>query len=155
MPNYGKQFEDKFKQDWKKSFPKSFILRLNDQVSGYKFTSSNICDFIAYTHGKLFLLECKSHSGASLPFTDVPQYQRLKTYSGFEGIRVGIVLWLYDKDKCLYVPIKTVTKLMSENQKSVGIRHMQDEDIIEIPSNKKRVFMDSDYSFMTTLPEGW
>ena len=44
---------------------------------------------------------------------------------------------------------------MNENQKSVGIRHIGTEDIIEIPSVKKRVFMDSDYSILTELPEGW
>lgn len=155
MPNYGKQFEVKFKQDWLKSFPESFLLRLNDQVSGYKYTSSNICDFIGYTDGKLYLLECKSHAGASLPFSDVPQYDRLKRYVGLTGIRVGVIVWLYDKDKCFYVPVKTITKLMKEEQKSVGIRNLDNDEIKEIPSVKKRVFMDSDYSVLRDLPEGW
>lgn len=155
MPNYGKQFEMKFKQDWMKCFPDSFLLRLNDQVSGYKFTSSNICDFIGYIDGKLYLLECKSHSGASLPFTVVSQYDRLKRYVGLQGIRVGVIAWLYEKDKCLYVPIKTITSLIEKNQKSVGIRNIDKEDLLVIPSEKKRVFMDSDYSILKELPEGW
>ena len=155
MPNYGKQFETKFRQDWQRCFPNSFLLRLNDQVSGYKFTSANICDFIAYTEGKLYLLECKSHSGASLPFSVISQYDKLKSYVGFEGIRSGVIVWLYEKDKCFYVPIKTVTKLMKDNQKSVGVRNLGKADIIEIPSVKKRVFMDSDYSILKDLPEGW
>ena len=47
-----------------------------------KFTSVNICDFIAYTEGKLYLLECKSHSGASLPFSVISQYdKRIQRYS--------------------------------------------------------------------------
>ena len=33
--NLGKSFEEKFKQDWIKTFPDSFIMRLYDQVSGY------------------------------------------------------------------------------------------------------------------------
>lgn len=155
MPNYGKQFETKFKQDWMRCFPDSFLLRLNDQVSGYKFTSSNICDFIGYNKGKLYLLECKSHSGASLPFSVVSQYDKLTGYVGLEGIRVGIVAWLYEKDICLYIPVKTITHLMETNNKSVGIRHLGKEDILEIPSVKKRVFMDSDYSLLINLPEGW
>lgn len=155
MPNYGKQFETKFKQDWSKSFPDTFLLRLNDQVTGYKFTSVNICDFIAYTGSKLYLLECKSHSGASLPFDAISQYDKLRKYVGMQGVRAGVVLWLYEKDKCLYIPIKTITHLKKNNQKSVGIRNLGEEDIIEIPSVKKRVFMDSDYSFLRDLPEGW
>ena len=155
MSNYGKSFEVKFKQDWLKRFTNSFLLRLNDQVSGYKFTSVNICDFIGFTDGKLYLLECKSHGGASVPFDVISQYDKLKRYSGMKDIRAGVVVWLYEKDKCFYVPVKTITKLMNENQKSVGIRHIGTEDIIEIPSVKKRVFMDSDYSILTELPEGW
>lgn len=155
MPNYGKQFENKFRQDWHNSFPGTFLLRLNDQVSGYKYTSANLCDFIAYVDGKLFLLECKSHAGASLPFSSVSQYDRLKQFVGISGIRVGIILWLYEKDKCLYVPIKTVTKLLSKNEQSVGIRHLGKEEIIDIPSKKKRVFLDSDYKQLLDLEETW
>ena len=155
MPNYGKQFENKFRQDWHNSFPGTFLLRLNDQVSGYKYTSTNLCDFIAYVDGKLFLLECKSHAGASLPFSSVSQYDRLKQLVGIPGIRVGIILWLYEKDKCLYVPIKTVTKLLSRNEQSVGIRHLGKEEIIDIPSKKKRVFLDSDYKQLLDLEETW
>ena len=155
MPNYGKQFENKFRQDWHKSFPGTFLLRLNDQVSGYKYTSANLCDFIAYVDGKLFLLECKSHAGASLPFSSVSQYDRLTQFVRLPGIRVGIILWLYEKDKCLYVPIKTVTKLLSKNEQSVGIRHLGKEEIIEIPSKKKRVFLDSDYKQLLNLEETW
>lgn len=155
MPNYGKQFENKFRQDWHNSFPGTFLLRLNDQVSGYKYTSANLCDFIAYVDGKLFLLECKSHAGASLPFSSVSQYDRLTQFVGLLGIRVGIILWLYEKDKCLYVPIKTVTKLLSKNEQSVGIRHLGKEEIIDIPSKKKRVFLDSDYKQLLDLEETW
>ena len=155
MPNYGKQFENKFRQDWNNSFPGTFLLRLNDQVSGYKYTSANLCDFIAYVDGKLFLLECKSHAGASLPFSSVSQYDRLKQFVGIPGIRVGIILWLYEKDKCLYVPIKTVTKLLSNNEQSVGIRHLGTEELIDIPSKKKRVFLDSDYKQLLDLEETW
>ena len=37
--NRGKQFELKFAGDWKKTMPASFLLRLADQLSGYKVTS--------------------------------------------------------------------------------------------------------------------
>jgi len=64
-------------------------------------------------------------------------------------------LWLYEKDKCLYVPIKTVTKLLSNNEQSVGIRHLGKEELIDIPSKKKRVFLDSDYKQLLDLEETW
>ena len=35
----GKQFEERFKQDWIRTFPNGECVRLPDQVSGYKYTS--------------------------------------------------------------------------------------------------------------------
>ena len=102
--NRGKQFEDVFRKDWKQSFPNTFLLRLPDQTSGF-YGFRNLCDFIAYFDGILFLIECKSHSGASIPFSDISQYKILSSYVGFKGIRVGVVVWLYDKDVVLYVPV--------------------------------------------------
>ena len=48
----GKLFEDKFKEDWKKSFPDGTIDRLYDTTSGYKSISTVIysfqCKYIFY-----------------------------------------------------------------------------------------------------------
>lgn len=89
--NRGKQFEERFKKDWESTFPKSFLTRLPDQVSGYK-GSRNICDFIGYTHDKLFLLECKTHKGLSIPFSAISQHETLVKYVGLPGVRAGVVL---------------------------------------------------------------
>ena len=63
--NKGKVWEEKFKQDWKKTFPGTFIFRLKDQMTGYKETSGNPCDFLCYPgENKLFMVECKEHKGA-------------------------------------------------------------------------------------------
>lgn len=152
--NRGKEFEARFKQQFLASFPNSFILRLPDQVSGYKYTSSNICDFIGYAKGKLYLIECKSHLGASFPLSNLSQYNKLLPYVGIPGVRVGVVLWLIDKDKIFYVPISTVIQMKIKNKKSISYKDIDKWRIIEIPSIKKVVFMDSDYSVLDLLEEG-
>ena len=152
--NYGKRFEDKFKDDWKMCFPQSFILRLPDQMSGYKYASSNLCDFICFNKDTLFLIELKSHDGASIPLDNITQYDKLVKKVGIQGVRTGVVLWLYKKDRVFYIPISTITKLKEDGEKSAGIRHLGKYNIIEIPSVKKRVYMDSDYSILTTLKDG-
>ena len=150
----GKKFEARFKQQFLASFPNSFILRLPDQVSGYKYTSSNICDFIGYAKGKLYLIECKTHLGASFPLSNLSQYNKLLPYVGIPGVRVGVVLWLIDKDKIFYVPISTVIQMKIKNKKSISYKDIDKWRIMEIPSIKKVVFMDSDYSVLDILEEG-
>jgi hypothetical protein len=47
--NRGKQFENKFKIDFVKSFPEGTIDRIYDTTNGFK-TISNISDFIGYNY---------------------------------------------------------------------------------------------------------
>lgn len=150
----GKQFENRFKLDWEKSFPDSFILRLPDQMSGYK-GSNNICDFICFNKGILYIIECKAHSGASIPFTKITQYDKLIEKSSIPGVRAGVILYLYDKFKVFYIPASTIKKMKEDGKKSVGIKAVEEGyNIIEIPSTKLRVFMDSDYTILQHLKEG-
>jgi penicillin-binding protein-related factor A (putative recombinase) len=148
MISKGKQFEEKFKECWKKTFPTSFIYRIPDQVTGYKTTSQNPCDFICFTQGKLFLVECKSHGGASISFTAIPQYERLLVYKDIKGVYPGIVIWFKEKDTVIWVPIKEAEKMVKDENKSIKLSMLKEDKykIIVIPSTKKRVFMDSDYS---------
>ena len=113
-----------------KSFPNSFIYRLPDQLSGYLTVSQNPGDFICFTNKRLFLIECKSHDGASIPFTAIPQYERLLNYKNIPDVYPGIVI-----------------------NKSIQLKMFEKNlyNIIEIPSTKKRVFMDSDYTILSTL----
>lgn len=152
--NYGKEFEQKFKEDWMKTFPNGLLYRLPDQLSGYKNTSRNLCDFIGFNLNTLYLIECKSHRGASIPIANITQYDKLKDKVGIKGVRAGVVLWLIDKDIVMYVPMSTITQLKKDEEKSIGIRHLNDYNIIQIPSTKKRVFMDSDYSILLNLKDG-
>ena len=150
-----KNFEEKFKEDWKKSFPKGTIDRLYDTTSGYK-SISTVSDFICYNYPNQYYIECKSHKGASFPFTNLTQYDKMKQKVGIKGVRSGVVLWLYEKDKIFYIPIATITKMKNEGKKSVGIRSIgEGYYIIEIPSKKLRIYMNSDYSCLSKLEEGF
>lgn len=154
MASKGKSFEEKFKEDWKKSFPNSTIDRLYDNMTGYK-SISTVSDFICYNYPNIYYIECKSHKGASLPFTNITQYDKIKQKVGIKGIRAGVVLWLYEKDRVFYIPISTIIKMKKEGKKSVGIKAFNDGyNIIEIPSRKLRVYMDSDYTCLVDLKEG-
>lgn len=150
--NYGKEFEQKFKEDFLK-VDDSTVDRLYDTMNGYK-SIKQISDFIGYIYPNIFYIECKSHRGASIPMGNITQYEKLKEKIGIKGVRTGVVLWLIDKDKVMYVPMSTIKQLKEQGEKSIGIRHLENYNIIEIPSVKKRVFMDSDYTILKTLKEG-
>lgn len=154
MDNYGKNFEQKFKKDFLKTVSNSVIDRIYDTVNGL-YGVRNICDFIGYSYPNIFYIECKTHKGASIPFDNITQYSKLVEKINTTGVRSGVVLWLYEKDKVYYIPISTIKKMKEDGKKSVGIKSIQDGyNIKEIPSIKKRLFMDSDYSCLMNLSDG-
>lgn len=151
--NIGKNFEERFKLDWQKSFPDGTIDRLYDSMSGY-LSISTVSDFICYNYPNIYYIECKTHKGASFPFTNLTQYVKINNKVGIKGVRAGVVLWLYEKDKVLYIPISTIQEMKADGEKSVGIRSLSKYNIIEIPSKKLRTYMESDYSILSNLKEG-
>ncbi len=93
MANKGKKFEEVFEKSWRESFPNSFIYRLKDQMSFYgNSVSSNPCDYICFTHGKLFLMECKETQDVrfSLKFR---QYEQLLSYKDIPNVIPGVTIW--------------------------------------------------------------
>ena len=152
--NRGKQFEQQFKKDFLKTVPNSTIDRLYDVVMGYK-AITQVCDYIGYSKPCIYYLELKSHSGASIPFDNITQYDKLLNKVDIPGVRCGVILWLTEKDRVFFIPIKTITQMKQEGNKSVGIKSITDGyRIIEIPSIKKKVFLDSDYSVLCNLQDG-
>lgn len=153
--NRGKQFEQKFFRDFKTSFPGGTIDRIYDTTNGYK-TISNISDFIGYVYPNILYLECKSHQGNTFPLINLTQYEKLKSKVGIKGVRAGVILWFIDHDRVCYVPISTIMQLKKDEKKSVNVKMLDDQsyNIIEIPSVKKRVFLDSDYTVLANLKEG-
>ena len=152
--NRGKQFEQKFKEDFLKLEGAS-IDRLYDTMNGYK-SISQISDFIGYLFPHIFYLECKSIHGNTFPLTNLTQYDKLKYKVGIKGVRVGVIIWFTDHDKVLYVPISSITQMKNDCKKSINIKMLEDKKyfILDIPSIKRRVFLDSDYSVLSKLEEG-
>lgn len=157
MPSKGKSFEQKFKIDFAKTVPNASIDRLYDPTAGYK-TISNVSDFIGYSYPNIFYLECKSHEGNTWNFVNLTQYEKLLTKVGIKGVRAGVVLWMIDHDTVVYLPIKTVKQMKENGLKSFNIKLLSNNPdnykIIVIPSVKKRVFLDSNYSVLLDLAEG-
>lgn len=153
--NRGKKFEEKFREDFERSFPKGTIDRIYDQVSGYK-TISNISDFIGYNAPNIFYLECKSTKENTFNFSKLTQYDKLVVKVDIPGVRVGVVIWFITHDRVIYVPIKTITKMKEDGLKSVNIREIDNTDYVfyNIPSKKLRVYMESDYSVLKYTHEG-
>ena len=155
--NQGKKFELKFKEDWLKTIKNAtskdaFLLRLYDSTNGF-VNISTPCDFIGFANGKLFLIECKSHNGASIPLTAIPQYSRLLAYKDFENIFPGIIVWFKDKDCVIWFPVATIEKEIAKGKKSINYQIADDVEsgAIKLPGIKKRVFIDTDYSPLLDL----
>lgn len=155
MPtNYGKAWEQKIKEDLSK-VEGSSIDRIYDTVSGYK-SISNISDFIAYIYPNIFYIEAKSCKGNTFPIDRLTQYEKLLPKVGIRGVRAGVLLWFIEHGKVFYVPISTFTQLKKDGKKSVNVKMENDTtyNIKVIPGNKKRVFVDCDYTILTTLNDG-
>lgn len=152
--NYGKAFESKFKEDFLK-VQDATIDRLYDPTGGYACIK-NICDFIGYIYPNIFYIECKSIKGSTFPLAKLTQYDKLISKAGITGVRVGVVIWFYEKNLVLYVPITTVAKLKNDEKKSINVKYLNTKEynIIEVPSKLKRIFMDSDYSILKNLKDG-
>lgn len=153
--NKGKQFENKVREDFKRSFKDGYILRLADQQSGYINTSSNPADFVAYNRPYFFLLEAKSIQTPSFPFANLRQYDKLLAAAYKPGVRAGVIMWFVEKDLVWFVPIVTIKKMKDEGLKSLNPDKIDPEEfyIKKIPSVKLRTFMSSDYSVLMDIPE--
>lgn len=151
----GKQFEEKFKSDWNKTMPDSFLLRIPDQVSKYAGYSSNICDFIGFKSPKLFLIECKSIHGNTFPLTNLRQFDKLVSYKDVKNVFPGVMLWWVDKDVVAWISVQSILEMKKDEKKSINVKMIEEKvyDIVVIPSIKKRVFLDSDYSVMMSIGE--
>ena len=153
--NRGKQFERKFAEDFRRAFSKGTLDRLVDSMSGYK-TISNISDFIGYNYPYIYYLEIKSHEGNLFPLSNLTQYDKLVTKINIKGVRAGVIIWFIDFDRVIYVPISTIKTMKKDNIKSVNLKKIDEQGYkyYEIPSVKKRVFLESDYSILSSLLEG-
>ena len=150
---YGKKFEDKFKSDWKKCFPGTFVYRLKDQLTGYKETSQNPCDFLAMHSGYMWMLECKETNEGTINFAKIPQLDRengLKDYIGVKDTQPYIIVWFRKHDKVIACPAAEALRMKKDGLKSISLKMLEDKSyyIIDLPSTKLRTFLDTDYTIL-------
>lgn len=152
----GKKFEDRFKKDYIQCFPDTLIYRLPDQQSGYAGGgSANPCDFMCYPGNCLLMIECKAKSGASIPFTDIRQYDKMLDFKGLHKTFPGVLVWFYEKDQIIWVSIEEMEKMVNDGEKSIGLRMIDSKkpykkqyNIIKIPAIKLRTFMEADLNYL-------
>ena len=142
--NRGKDFENVIKKAFEKVDGVS-IDRLHDQMTGYKVTSANICDFIVYKKPDEYYIECKSVHGNTLPFSNITQNQwnGLLDKSKIEGVCAGIICWFVDKDVTIFVPIQTLERLKQDGNKSIRY-DLEMFTVTQLKGKKKRVFFEYD-----------
>ncbi len=126
-----------FKATWTKQFPGTFAFRLKDQMTGYKETSGNPCDFLCYPGNRLYMVECKEHKGMSIPFTAIIQYQRLLAFKDLMSVSPGVIIWFSEKDIVIWVSIYEMEKMVKDGKKSISLKMLDDDsyNIITIPQN--------------------
>ena len=148
--NKGKKWEVCVQESWEQSFPSSFIIRIPDQQSGYLGTSRNVSDFIAFKSPYLFLIECKTIKGNTLPFSNLKQYERMLQYEDIENIKTGFLVWWQDKGVTAWVPTKSIYLMKEDNKKSVHVDYVAQKlyNIIEVKNEIKRVYPKCDLSVM-------
>ena len=142
--NRGKEFESIIKKACEK-VDNTYVLRLYDSMSGYK-SIANPCDFVIYNNPNLFLLECKSCYGASLPFSNISEFQweSLLKASSIKGIISGFMIWFIDKDVTVFVPASNMDiYAKTKESKSFSYKDAEEYGYI-IPGIKKKIFFDYD-----------
>ena len=150
-----KEFEQQIFKDFSKVEGVS-IDRIPDQVTKYKGSSSNICDYLVYKYPKLVYLECKTVHGDRLAFSNIRdnQWKGLTEKSQIPGVTAGVICWWVDRDVTLFFPIKTLIQISQWGDKSVRYDvydkllcdKFDDNLIIKIEGKKKRVLFNYDFS---------
>lgn len=155
--NKGKKFEAVFEAAWSKQYGKNSLLRLPDQMSGYKIVSQNPCDYVCYKKPYLYLIECKETTSSTLNWSAFPQYDRLSNYVDVDGIIAGVLIWFSKHDKVAFVSIKDCIKMHNENKKSINVKDIDNDNyhILDVKCEIKRIYPVLDLSDMVALPEGW
>lgn len=130
--NHGKIFEKDFISSFKEE---TFTYRFKDSASSWqggeqsRFTPTNICDFMVYTKGLLWLLELKSHMGKSLPLSCIREKQIEGLMSAYnKGVRAGLIINFREVNKTYYLPIISVIAFTAQtDRKSIPIEWIEKE----------------------------
>lgn len=107
---------------------------------------SNPADFLAFHKPNMYMIECKTTAGASLPFKNISDYQLKSLWESFIKYSVDsyVIVWYYDKERCRAIPISVIKELINDGKKSIRYDH-EDNRIIEITGKKKRIYCEWDW----------
>ena len=126
-----------------------WIYRLRDNASSFangtntRFTSSNICDYILFDDitRTLFLIECKSTKGTSVPLTMIrdSQIQGLQEASKHDLVTGILVNFRNENNDTFFITIDEFIDMTSSlNKKSFNVKDLESIGAIRIESTKKR-----------------
>ena len=144
--NAGKLFE----QDIKASVPDTcWIYRLRDNASSFaggentRFASSNICDYILFDDitRTLYLVECKSTKGTSIPLTMLreSQLKGLQEASKHNLIAGLLVNFRNINNDTFFITIDKFIQMMNSiNKKSFNVKDLETIGAIRVENTKKR-----------------
>lgn len=128
MSSSGKIFEADFKNSVPKT-PEYFYYRFKDNASSFaggdktRFTTSNISDCMVMTLINLFLLELKTHAGASIPFSCIRKNQIVELAKvDHPRVKSYFILNYRDKEFTCAIPAKVLKEFMdSTTKKSIPL----------------------------------
>ena len=126
-----------------------WIYRLRDNASSFangtntRFTSSNICDYILFDDitRTLFLIECKSTKGTSVPLTMIrdSQIKGLQEASKHDLVTGILVNFRNENNDTFFITIDEFIDMTSSlNKKSFNVKDLESIGAIRIESTKKR-----------------
>ena len=139
----GKQFEKLFREQVE-ALGDVYCFRIVDYSTFMGIM--NPADFLAFHKPNMYMIECKTTAGASLPFKNISDYQLKSLWESFIKYSIDsyIIVWYYDKEACRAIPISVVKGLIDEGKKSIRYDY-GDNRIIEITGKKKRVYYEWDW----------
>lgn len=144
--NAGKMFES----DIKASIPdRCWMYRLRDNASSFaggantRFTSSNICDYILFDDitKTLFLIECKSTKGTSIPLTMIRDNQKKGLVEASRHCLVAGLLLNFrnENNDTFFIIIDNYLDMIERiGKKSFNIKDLMDYGAIRVDCEKKR-----------------
>lgn len=141
--NSGKIFESAIKA----SIPNDenyFYYRFRDNAGSFsngtnlRFTSNNICDCEVMTLNNLFLLELKTHAGASIPFSCIRKNQILDMSKiNHKKVKAYFILNFRDKEYTFAIKATDLKEFMvSSTKKSIPLSWCMEHGV-EIIGTKK------------------
>lgn len=147
--NEGKKFEVDFQKSVKEA--NYFIYRLRDGTASYdrsenskvRFQATNICDYISYIDGYMYLLELKSVGTKSFSFSLIRENQHKSLLEvDYAGVFAGYVINFRSEEKTYYISAKSM-KIIEDTveKKSFNVNDIEEkykDIVILIDQNKKR-----------------